>query len=179
MHANPDQTNFNGFVLVKPNQVMLDESASHFHPYLHALPDELSQFVQYLYTLRVAKIVGLSHIRLALELIAKHESCLNLSSAHIDLNANNLIKRLVDKLYSLLKQSDEVSADQLEPLYLPSSIGKLGKSSDLFYHDRGIYGNLQVIGKYVTFARLPEACNFTDVEPINLLPIVILTKAPL
>ena len=176
VHANPDQTNFNGFVLVKPKQVMLDESASHFHPYLHTLPDELSQFIQYLYTLGVAKIVGLSHIRLALELISEHESCLDLSSAHIDLNTNNFIIKLVDKLYSLLKQSDEVIADQLKPLYLPSSIGKLGKSSDLFYQDHGVYGNLQVIGKYATFIRLPVVCHFTHIELINLLPSDIRPK---
>ena len=171
--ANLDRTDY---VLVKPNQVMLDESASHFHPYLHALPDELSQFTQYLCALGVAKTVGLKHIRLALELIWKHGSCFDLSSAHIDLNS--MIKKLVDKLYSLLKQSDEVSADQLQPLYLPSSIGKLGKSSDLFYHDHSIhmYENVQLLGKQAILFRLPEVCHFTDVELISLLPSDIRPK---
>ena len=175
VHVNPQQTNFNGFVLVKPTQVMLDESASHFHPYLHALPDALSPFTQHLYTLGVAKILGLSHIRLGLELVSEHEHDVDSSCVQLDLNTNSLIQRLMVKLYSLLKQSDAGSGDSLQPLYLPSSSGKLTESSQLFYQDRGAYENMQ-IAKHVIFFKLPEACNFTDNELISLLPIAIRPK---
>ena len=173
VHVNPNQLSFNGFVLVRPEQVMLDEGASEFHPYLHALPDKLSELTQHLYTLGVAKVLGLTHIRLALELISKHEQCIE---SCMLVNTIGIVQRLVVKLYKLLTQSDKVSVEALRPLYLPSSSGRLFESSQLFYCDREMYGKLQVMGKQVTFIKLPEACSFTDTELIKLLPREIRPK---
>ena len=152
---------------------MLDEGASEFHPYLHALPDKLSELTQHLYTLGVAKVLGLTHIRLALELISKHEQCIE---SCMLVNTIGIVQRLVVKLYKLLTQSDKVSVEALRPLYLPSSSGRLFESSQLFYCDREMYGKLQVMGKQVTFIKLPGACYFTDTELIKLLPREIRPK---
>ena len=173
VHVNPNQLSFDGFVLVRPEQVMLDEGASEFHPYLHALPDKLSEFTQHLYTLGVAKVLGHTHIRLALELISNHEQCIEFC---MQVNTISVVQRLVVKLYKLLTQSDKVSVEALRPLYLPSSSGRLFESSQLFYRDRETYGELQVMGKQVTFIKLPEACSFTDTELIKLLPREIRPK---
>ena len=174
-HVNPEQTICNRFVLVKPAQVMLDECASYFHPYLHTLPVDLSQFTPHMYTLGVAKILGLTHIRLALELVSSKQ-CLDSHDIQLDLNTNIMIKKLMDQLHSMLKQCRDISVNSLQPLYIPSSNGKLYESSQLFYHDCSIHGDVHLFSTKMTFFKLPEACHFTEMDVVSMLPHEIRPK---
>ena len=177
VRVSPGQSHFKGHAMVKPCQVLSDDSAIHYHPYLHMLSDDLLEVALSLYQLGVSKSLGLQHVRLVLELVFLNEhSDQNLHSL-LDPNTNSVVQKAITVLYSLLIQSSDATVAMLKPLYLTSKEGKLCDTSLLFYQDRPIYRSPSLKKTNVAFIKLPETCPFSEVQLMNLIPLEIRPKA--
>ena len=123
------------FILVRPSQVVANEHAKVFYPYLHPLPDRLYDCLTFLSTIGVRRDVEPYHMRLVLEMAFKSSEGLPL-----DANAMILAVKAVRLIYNKLK---EIKSFELQygfkPLYLPNQERKLVESTNLVYLDDAQY----------------------------------------
>ena len=178
--VSPGQSHFRGHALVKPCQVLMDDSAISFHPYLHVLSDDLSEVSQILFKLGISKSFGLQHVRLVLELVYHNEHSNTGSSCSLsDPNTCDVVQKAITKLYSLLiqQESPDVTVAALKPLYLTTREGRLCDTSLLFYQDRPVYKSPSLNGTNFSFIKLPDSCRISEVQLMNLLPAEIQPRA--
>lgn len=119
------------FILVRPSQVVANEHAKPFYPYLHALPDRLYDCLSFLDTIGVKRDVELCHMRLFLEMAFE-------SSHDLPLHPNTLqlVTKAICIIYSkLMEHKGFLQSYDLKPLYLINHEKRLMESTALVYFD--------------------------------------------
>ena len=146
VYATPDQSVMAPnqsvpVVFVKPNHVLTDRDAQEYYPFLHCIPNELFPVLPLLQQIGVKSSFELEHMRFALENAYKCPDQLQL-----EFNSADKVVKVIERLYTMLEQvrragkvGDEGIVSALNPLYLPSSEGKLVCTSELVYCDSIMY----------------------------------------
>ena len=172
VYAKPHSSVF-GTVLVQPCHVLAGGNVDQCYPFLHCLPPKLLCVTQFLQRIGVKSSLELGHIRLVLEMAHKASEELEL-----DINTGKVVTYCVTKLYSIIKElkntlSESAIAKELQPLYLPSSTGKLHLSSQMLYCNSNMYRNVRfdLTGTGLSQLHLPVTkYSFSEEEFYHLLP---------
>ena len=155
-------------VLVKPSEVVANDGAGLYYPFLHCLPHSLYPYLDtVLQSIGVKKDVDPSHMKAVLEMVYKQSNQL-----HLDINTMKTVHTSLRTLYTLLKKMKGTDIPSLAPLYLPDQSGKLCQSTLLVYCD-----SVQYSHKVLDFSRaglsiflLPPQLGIQEEEFCSLLP---------
>jgi len=123
-------------VLVKPLQVIacsVGELKPALHPFLNALPEEMSDIISMLRTMKVHTEIRVDNILKALSTMVQHVRI------PLDPNSVEAVHLLVEMLYGKLN-SEEIDDDAV--LYLPDNNSKLVESTKLLFDDKGYHKNV-------------------------------------
>ena len=137
VYSTYDGTHSWQIVLVKPSTVLFGDVEEVFHPFLHALDDELKQYFPLLKEVGVEVTISFSHIQQLLEMAynssdIKHKLKQKHSSS-VFAALRRLVKLLSDDISTEANLSD--IGKTLNPLYLPDCDDKLVLSTSLLYVD--------------------------------------------
>ena len=161
-------------VLVKPSEVVANDRAGLYYPFLHCLPHSLYPYLDtVLQSIGVKKDVDPSHMKAVIEMVYKQSDQLPL-----DINTMKTVHTSLRTLYTLLKKMKGTDIPSLAPLYLPDQSGKLCQSTLLVYCD-----NVQYSHKVLDFSRaglsiflLPPQLGIQEEEFCSLLPEAVRPK---
>ena len=117
-------------ILVKPCQVVSSDSAKHFYPFLHQLPNDLYPYMDLLAFIGVKKGVDAFHMKLVLEMVY-----LASNNQELDVNTKKIVMAAITCLHKILKEQSTADHSSLNPLYLPDNTNRLCKSTTLVYRD--------------------------------------------
>ena len=145
VYSTPNAIRTWQLVLVKPRYVLKCDMQE-YHPFLHALPDDLYSAKQLLAKIGVENAIELSHMQLVLELAFK-----SAEQQDVGKNTNKCVQAALKDLFHILQREHSKPKDQrmtessiqkaLYPLYLPSEGRKVTLSTQLVYRDKPNYGD--------------------------------------
>ena len=140
VHAHPKAETDNFVVLMKPHCVLTTRDAEEYFPFLHKLPAKFNSVAALLEQIGVKSSLELQHFKIILE-----KAYQSSNGFELDPTSTEVTQRAIRGLYSMLKEkrrqtsSKQMSADEiykeLNPLYLPTTEGKLHLSTSLLYRD--------------------------------------------
>ncbi|XP_026063151.1 sacsin-like [Carassius auratus] len=122
----------NGRTLVKACRTVFSLSdAPDFRPYLYSIPPDFAIFKVFFKRIGVEERPTIDHYRTVLKEIYSESS----DKDKLQANQQQIVKRVVQQLFYLLKVEQNKPLFQNTILYLPSTDGKIYESSTLFFND--------------------------------------------
>ena len=165
----PVELQINGYVLVKPIQVlMMDPSIlTLYYPFLHPLIREIQPVFSFLSHIGVKSSLDFSHMKLVFKM-AK-ELC---QDSKVTINIKHTVAKATVELTMLLRNAENIEQLQLQPLYLLNEQDVLTECSKLIVFD--ICGSRPALPPEFTYLNtlksLPEAKHWNHKELLQLLP---------
>ncbi|TSM60516.1 Sacsin [Bagarius yarrelli] len=124
--------------LVKPNQVVLTlPYAFKFRPYLYTIQSKDAMFAEFFKKTGVNETPSVTQLCTVLEEI--YTECFDKTT--LQPNQQRTVRRVVQQLFCLISKKGKVTDFPKNTLYLPSTDGKLYKSSTLFFNDTTFQAN--------------------------------------
>nr|XP_682866.7 sacsin [Danio rerio] len=122
----------NGTIVVKAKQTVLQlHDASEFRPYLYNIPPEYMIYVEFFKKIGVQERPTINQYSTVLQEIYSESS----GKDTLQANQQITVRRVVQQLFYLLKEQQNKTPFQNDPLYLPSTDGRLYESKTLFFND--------------------------------------------
>ncbi|XP_051762625.1 sacsin [Ctenopharyngodon idella] len=122
----------NGSELVKAKQTALVlNDALEFRPYLYRIPSNYMKFEDFFRKIGVKERPTVNQYITVLQEIYSDSS----DKDSLQANQQKAVKRVVQQLFCLLKEEKNKTFFRNNPLYLPSTDGRLYESSTLFFND--------------------------------------------
>ena len=165
----PVKLQTNGYVLVKPIQVLLMDPSvlTPYYPFLHPLIEEVHPVFSFLSQIGVKMSLDFSHMKLVFKL-AK-ELCQN---SRVNINIKRTVAKATVDLTMLLRNAESTEQLQLQPLYLLNDKDVLTECSKLVVFD--ICGSRPALPSGFTYLNtlrsLPETKHWNYKELLQLLP---------
>ena len=159
----------NGYVLVKPVQVLLMDPSilTPYYPFLHPLIREIQPVFSFLSQIGVKMSLDFSNMKLVFKM-AK-ELCQN---SKVTINIKRTVAKATVELTMLLRNAENTEQVQLQPLYLLNEQDVLTECSKLIVFDT--YGSRPALPPEFTYLNtlrsLPEAKHWNHKELLQLLP---------
>ena len=170
VYANPMHKEKERIVLVKPSQVIHASSCEFsFYPYVHILPEEISDVFSVLQVTGVRNQIELCHISQILQNIKETQE----HNSDVETIITNAIKHLHRFLCT---NEGEIKLQSLCELYLPNAEGLLVDSTKLMLSDIPLQSlEFSSYGKTLLF-KLPSNCGLTETDLCKLLPAHLAPK---
>ena len=165
----PVELQMNGYVLVKPVQVLLMDPSilTPYYPFLHPLIREVQSVFSFLSQIDVKMSLDFSHMKLIFKM-AK-ELCQN---SKVNINIKHTVAKATVELTMLLRNAENTEQVQLQPLYLLNEQDVLIECSKLVVFD--VCGSRPALPPEFTYLNtlrsLPEAKHWNHKELLQLLP---------
>ena len=165
----PVKLQMNGYVLVKPKQVLLMDPSTlaPFYPFLHPLVSEVQPVFPFLSEIGVKMSLDFAHMKLVFRL-AK-ELC---QDGKVNINIKHTVAKATVELTMLLRNAENTEQVQLQPLYLLNEQDVLTECSKLVVFD--VCGSRPALPPEFTYLNtlrsLPVAKNWNYKELLQLLP---------
>ena len=165
----PVKLQTNGYVLVKPIQVLLMDPSTliPYYPFLHPLVNEVQPVFPFLSEIGVKMSLDFSHMKLVFKL-AK-ELC---QDGKVNINIKRTVAKATVELTMLLRNAENTEQVQLQPLYLLNDQDVLTECSKLVVFD--VCGSRPVLPPEFTYLNtlrsLPVAKHWNYKELFQLLP---------
>ena len=165
----PVKLQMNGYVLVKPIQVLLMDPSvvSPYYPFLHPLITEVQPAFSFLSQIGVKMSLDFSHMKLVFTL-AK-ELC---QDNKVNINIKHTVAKATVELTMLLRNAKDPEQLQLQPLYFLNNKDVLTECSKLVVFD--VCGSRPVLPSGFTYLNtlrsLPETKHWNYKELLQLLP---------
>ena len=165
----PVKLQMNGYVLVKPIQVLLMDPSTlaPYYPFLHPLISEVQPVFSFLSQIGVKMSLDFSHMKLVFKL-AK-ELC---QDRKVNINIKRTVAKATVELTMLLRNAENREQVQLQPLYLLNEQDVLTECSKLIVFD--VCGSRPALPPEFTYLNtlrsLPVAKHWNYKELLQLLP---------
>ncbi|XP_051761770.1 sacsin-like [Ctenopharyngodon idella] len=117
-------------VMAKQTALVLND-ALEFRPYLYRIPPNYTKFEDFFKKIGVKERPTVNQYITVLQEIYSDSS----DKDSLQANQQKAVKRVVQQLFCLLKEEQDKTSFQNDPLYLPSTDGRLYESSTLFFND--------------------------------------------
>ncbi|XP_051998790.1 sacsin-like [Xyrauchen texanus] len=145
-----------GTTLVKTHQTALVlRHALEFRPYLYSIPSNLMKFEDFFRKIGVNERPTNQQYCTVLREIYSDSS----DKDKLQANQQKTVQRVVQQLFCLMKEEQKGTFFQNNPLYLPSTDGRLYKSSTLFFNDT-VFQASRLEGPLETKLKLLEKLNY-------------------
>ncbi|CAM4608009.1 unnamed protein product [Leuciscus chuanchicus] len=145
----------NGTKLVKAKQTALVlHDALDFRPYLYRIPSNYTKFEDFFKKICVKERPTINQYITVLQEIYSDSS----DKESLQANQQITVKRVVQQLFCLLKEEQNKTSFQNDPLYLPSTDGRLYESITLFFNDT-VFQPARLEGPLETKLKLLEKLN--------------------
>ncbi|XP_056124418.1 sacsin-like [Rhinichthys klamathensis goyatoka] len=145
----------NGTKLVKAKQTALVlHDALDFRPYLFCIPSKYMKYEDFLGKIGVNERPTVNQYITVLQEIYSDSS----DKDSLQANQQKAVRRVVQQLFNLLKENQNKSCFRNNPLYLPSTDGRLYESNTLFFNDT-VFQPARLEGPLETKLKLLEKLN--------------------
>ncbi|CAM4607961.1 unnamed protein product [Leuciscus chuanchicus] len=145
----------NGTELVKSKQTALVlHDDLEFRPYLYRIPSKYMKFEDFFRKIGVKERPTVNQYITVLQEIYSDSS----DKESLQANQQKAVKRVVQQLFCLLKEEQNKTCFRNNPLYLPSTDGRLYESNTLFFNDT-VFQPARLEGPLETKLKLLEKLN--------------------
>ena len=165
----PVELQMNGYVLVKPIQVLLMDPSilTPYYPFLHPLIREIQPVFSFLSQIGVKMSLDFSHMKLVFTLAKELYQ-----DDEVTINIKHTVAKATVELTMLLRNAKNIEQVQLQPLYLLNDKDVLTECSKLVVFD--VCGSRPALPSGFTYLntlrRLPETKHWNYKELLQLLP---------
>ncbi|XP_051565732.1 sacsin [Myxocyprinus asiaticus] len=169
-----------GTTLVKAQQTALVlHNALEFRPFLYNIPSDYMKFEDFFKKIGINERPTIEQYSTVLQEIYSDSS----DKDKLQANQQKTAQRVVQQLFCLMKKEQKETLFQNSPLYLPSTDGRLYKSSTLFFNDT-VFQASRLEGPLETKLKLLEKLNYCHLgddhyehqKYVQLLPLQVRPK---